>query len=589
MSTVGPGIVVALPVAAGVAAAGICIVAGSMAVMACGQGVLDVINANAARRRAMVDLSSRHRQTQLQWAQVEAHAQLTQAMHQALERARQAAQTQAAVNQPLDPTANLRLQARTLAEQTAASAPGLVGGMHLTERLKRLSAWRAQLQQAIELYAPDAPWGGLFSAEDLHSLRATLNQVRVHLENSQGSDNAEYSLAEKELADFSAQLMVRRRQALARWDERSAARKALEKANLRLSQITTDELSPEVLTDLSTAAAALNEAADRLAHFDFANARARADLADQWLQAVQSDNAQATRSTHLQELLQTLEHEAENYVSEAKAQPLRQFLEQASRHLTRPDQDLDLTQTALENAGREADNLADWVRQEAAGAFIRDRLALLAIRQLRAMGYDVFEKEVPLSWQEDASTVAAPFGTTPQDMRRLVGRQGERQFVLEIKPDGTLWFDVRKGYLGKACTEALETFVSGLRALGGFDGVFQTSFAAADAVEILKEVAINSGYGVREEETPEGRVLLLEREETSASFIVGWDGQIEPTSPLELSVAKIFERVRLQNNLTGRTEGIGSAASSVKRKAKIDFQQQAAQHQKNAIVKNRRS
>lgn len=522
MSIQGAGVVAVVPVAATVGVAlvgaailaagvGVCVVAGQ-GLVAGGRAVHQACERHAAERRSW----TRARRAVESRATVRGGSSVStvpstamiEAMRlQEMEFIRRLRAQPARISQPigaevLDPAEPL--------DRLKEPAPPSGEGRYVTElergqQIDALQELHTAARRILQHYEAGGNWEGLFDTTEPGALLE--ESVRL-------LDEGNIASAQTRMNVLQQVLLLLREEAPTAWHRRYEAARNLDALAERLEKLDTLVTEYPALAEAVTGLwATVSEARVAYERLDFTNAVATAAsalaFADQLL------------ALPIGWRRETLRHEWQALVDEVAAygkfdgdESVHDLLAQAKRRLDDPmssEADLARVQDMLDQAGNAADQLLAQVEARGAGDVMRENLARLATEQLEEMGYTV-EAEKP---------------SQPEQRWQLVGRRGEHEFLLHIYHDGTLWYDVTRGYKGAECEDAV-TFLKGLEAKG-VRGFWDSVYSAELALESIREVLRDSDYYFYEESTDDGVVLTAIGPDGTPlpSATVGWNGAVE--------------------------------------------------------------
>lgn len=536
MSSGGEGIILAVPavvVGGAVAAAaigavvvagvgvGICYVAGRTLV-AGAQAVQQRCADHAARRRAWDRVRDEvNRRSQ----QLPAPDQRAARLHQA--RASRRAQSQIAglaalqswLSDPIgapEPAPLPSLDEQLQVEWPEPGQTRIVDVLDREAERDRLNARRRAAARRLREYAPGGVWAGLFSAEAVTRLERGVAAARRELEAGR------FPFADQQLRPVEQQLALMSATATERWRQRAAALQRLGAAEQRLEAAPLDD-RPELLAQWEALADLLAQAEAEFGQQEFVRAEAAAAVVEAQAGAMADQPAQWRRRLLLAEA-QALREEVAAHGSFPDGDRLLAVLDQTIGQLSAADplpaEVLARAEQTVARANQWANTILQRVEMVAAGAAMRQNLAVHCADQLAAMGYTV------------ESSHAADALLQPDEKWRLVGRRGApadpartQQFVIELSADGGMWLDVTQGYKDKECDE-LKVFVAGLQARG-VQGMWSPAYSAEQTAAHLRRLLDEEGYFFYEERGDEGLIYTIMKDgQAQPGLLVPWNGQL---------------------------------------------------------------
>lgn len=519
MSIQGAGVVTIVPVAGTVlvgaailaAGVGVCVVAGR-GLVAGGRAVHQACERHAAERRAW----SRARRAVETHANVRAGsavatlpstAMIEAARMQEMEFIRRLRARPARLSQPIGIEA---LEPAETLDRLKEPAPPLGEGRYTTEMERRqqideLRALHAAARRVLQNYEAGGNWEGLFDTTEPTALLE--ESVRLLADGNIASAQTRVNVLQQALR-------LLHQEAPEAWRRRAEAARDLDALAARLEKLDVLAAQGPALAEAVTGLwATVGEARVAYERLDFTTAAATAASALVFAEQLLALPIGWRRETLGREW-QALAAEVAAYGQFDGDEIVHNLLAQAKRRLDDPlagEADLARVQEMLDQAGDAADQLLAQVEARGAGDVMRENLARLATEQLKEMGY----------------TVEAERPSQPEQRWQLVGRRGEHEFLLHINHDGTLWYDVTRGYKGAECEDAV-TFLKGLEAKG-VRGFWDSVYSAELALESIREVLGDGGYYFYEESTDDGVVLTAIRPDGTPlpSATVGWNGAVE--------------------------------------------------------------
>jgi hypothetical protein len=181
---------------------------------------------------------------------------------------------------------------------------------------------------------------------------------------------------------------------------------------------------------------------------------------------------------------------------------------------------LDDVERILNQASQSADLILSTIEQEKAGQFMRLNMAALVTGQLEELGYAV----------DSAHSLDNP--PLSQESWRIFGRREVREgekareqiFEVVLNHDGTVWFDVTRGYKRQECDD-LKLFIQGLQKKG-VQGLWEPVYSAEQAAAHFRAMLSQEGYVFFEELSDEGIVITLVKDgHREAGATIAWNGE----------------------------------------------------------------
>jgi len=517
MSSYGSGAVLFVPVvlaggaalaALSAAGVGIC-VAGARGVMVCGGAVAELCHEHAARRQAMVGIHTairRARQshqgpvTADKWQETLRNAQLEQAAGaERLARWRDRFATPAPSTNFIAPPPR-----ENLLSAPPVTSPRIVDELDHGAQHDHLKALYEECERILGNYEGDGLWADLFPADRIRSLQQLLEEARTQLRGEQLAD------AQLSLRTLQGSLDLMQRSALDRWAARQRALNELVQADQALQRaLEALAARPDLVNETEAMRQAYDLGRTRFEECDFAQAEAFAASARLQAETL-ATLPDAPRRHYLERSIEALERELEAHGQFSRARDVQGIVERARLRLRNGQ--LDRAEDLLNQAAAAADDVLKEVEVRA-GAAARDRLAELSMEVLEEMGYAV-EDVLPAGGQR-----------LPTEERRLIGRKGEREFEVILMPDGTLWYDVTRGYKGRECDD-IKDFLAGLEARGVV-GLWEPVYSLEQMAAQFRAMLRQENYIFYEEPSPDGLVITARKGTQEQAALVRWNGKLE--------------------------------------------------------------
>lgn len=353
------------------------------------------------------------------------------------------------------------------------------------ERKERLDSWRISAQNALKRYQAAGIWQELFNVSQLEDLLAA---------SSANLDADEFSAAESNLRTAHHIIHQFNEQAPKKWRDRYRLSQTFSDISEVLAEIESIFTAhPELAEPAADIWKRVTEAKAAAENYEFAQALIIAQSALKWGQQVMLMPANWRREALRHEYL-ALEEETASY-DEARSEAFQTLLSRIGRIVDNPEsssEDLQRAEGMLDQAGQIADEWLKAVEQTSTGNLVRSNLTYLATQQLQEMGYTV-TAETP--GQE----------TVPW---RLTGKRNGHSFMVEIGHDGTLWYDVTKGFKGHECGDEIQRFLRGLEEQG-VKGYWEPVYSSEYSLELLRKALNDLGFvTVVEEANEDGTVVI---------------------------------------------------------------------------------